>query len=494
MKKQNILLSTTILIMLSTTLMAQNNIKSGQNQEMQTFDSYHDVGYNQGLRPQFHFSSLKGWLNDPNGMVWYDGEYHLYFQHNPKDVKWGNMTWGHSVSTDMVHWKQLPHAILPYGSGTIFSGTAVVDHKNFLGKQTGDTKTLVAYFSFAKKPFYQAAAYSADKGRTFSLVNDGGPVVPNQGFNQGERDPKVFWHEESQKWVMILWVLRGKKKGTPEEKLGKVRFFTSENMVDWEVASDFNREWVYECMDFVELTVDGDKNNKKWLLYDASFDYEIGDFDGKTFTTDKKVYKGDSGLNFYAAQSFNNSPDNRTVVIGWMRSKKSVFLNANMPFNQCMSFPTTMELKTTNDGIRLYRWPVKEIEDLYIKSYRFKNLSAGKAVKKLAGINAELMDLSIDFEPVSSMKINLRGLDITYEKSSETITFRKSKLSAPAINGKVKLRVLLDRATIELFANEGAAVSTNYAVPVEDNLNISISAEGNLKINSLIINELKSSW
>jgi sucrose-6-phosphate hydrolase SacC (GH32 family) len=153
-----------------------------------------------------------------------------------------------------------------------------------------------------------------------------------------------------------------------------------------------------------------------------------------------------------------------------------------------------MELKTTNDGIRLYRWPVKEIEDLYIKSYRFKNLSAGKAVKKLAGINAELMDLSIDFEPVSSMKISLRGLDITYEKSSETITFRKSKLSAPAINGKVKLRVLLDRATIELFANEGAAVSTNYAVPVEDNLNISISAEGNLKINSLIINELKSSW
>ena len=165
-----------------------------------------------------------------------------------------------------------------------------------------------------------------------------------------------------------------------------------------------------------------------------------------------------------------------------------------MPFNQCMSFPTTMELKTTNDGIRLYRWPVKEIEDLYIKSYRFKNLSAGKAVKKLAGINAELMDLSIDFEPVSSMKISLRGLDITYEKSSETITFRKSKLSAPAINGKVKLRVLLDSATIELFANEGAAVSTNYAVPVEDNLNISISAEGNLKINSLIVNELKSSW
>ncbi len=289
-----------ILFMVSTTLMAQNDKTNVQNQEMQTFDTYDDVGYDQDLRPQFHFSSLKGWLNDPNGMVWYDGEYHLYFQHNPKDVKWGNMTWGHAVSTDMVHWEQLPHAILPYGGGTIFSGTAVVDHKNFLGKQTGDTKTLVAYFSFAKEPFYQAAAYSTDKGRTFSLVNNGGSVVPNQGFDKSERDPKVFWHEESQKWVMVLWVLSGKEEGSSEEKLGKVLFFTSENMVDWEVASDFNRAWVYECMDFVELPVDGDKNNKKWLLYDASFDYEIGDFDGKTFTTDKKIYKGDSGTDFYA--------------------------------------------------------------------------------------------------------------------------------------------------------------------------------------------------
>jgi sucrose-6-phosphate hydrolase SacC (GH32 family) len=131
MKTKNVFL-VAILFMVSTTLMAQNDKTIVQSQELQTFDTYHEVGYDQDLRPQFHFSSLKGWLNDPNGMVWYDGEYHLYFQHNPKDVKWGNMTWGHAVSTDMVHWKQLPHAILPYGGGTIFSGTAVVDHKNFL--------------------------------------------------------------------------------------------------------------------------------------------------------------------------------------------------------------------------------------------------------------------------------------------------------------------------------------------------------------------------
>ncbi len=480
------------LFLMTTNVMAQDKVTNIQNQEMQTFDSYQSVGYEQVLRPQFHFSSLRGWLNDPNGMVWYDGEYHLFFQHNPQGTQWGNMTWGHAVSTDMVHWNQLPHAILPYGGGTIFSGTAVVDYNNSLGKQKGDVKTLVAFFSFAKMPFYQAAAYSTDKGRTFHLVNNGGPMVPNQGFDKAERDPKVFWHKESQKWIMVLWV----KKGTPEEKLGKVRFFTSDNLVDWAVASDLDREWVFECMDFVELPVNGDPNNKKWLLYDASFDYEIGDFDGKTFSTDKRVHKGDFGTNFYAAQSFNNSPDDRTVMIGWMRQggDNSIFLNAKMPFNQCMSFPTTMELRTTHQGIHLFRWPVKEIEKLYIKSHKFKNLTLGKANKKLADIETELIDLSIDFEPTKSMKLTIRGLEITYDQKNEMFVFENNELPASAINGKVTLRVLLDRSTLELFANQGAAVSTNYALPHAENKSISLSADDGLKINSLVVNELRPSW
>lgn len=484
-----------LLIICNKNSFAQNTNTNIQNQEMQTFDSYKEVDYNQTLRPQFHFTSLKNWFNDPNGMVWYDGEYHLFFQHNPKDTKHGNMTWGHAVSADMVHWEQLPHAILPYGGGTIFSGTAVIDQNNSLGKQKGNNKTMVAVFTFAKEPFYQAAAYSTDKGRTFQLVNNGAAIVPNQGFDKGERDPKVFWHQASKKWVMVLWVKRGAKEGTPEEKLGKVRFFTSDNLTDWTMASDLEREWVFECMDFVELPVDGNKDNKKWLLYDASFDYEIGNFDGKTFTTDKKVFKGDFGTNFYAAQSFNNSPDDRTVMIGWMnQGKNSIFQNAGMPFNQQMSFPTTMELRTTPEGVRLYRWPVKEVEKLYTKSYKFKNLSVEKTKKKLSSVKAELIDMSIEFEPKNSIKLTIRGLEVAYDQKNGQFAFGTSKVAAPTIDGKVKLRVLLDRASIELFANEGAAVSTCYAVPEVGNYSISLSADGNTKINSLVINELKSSW
>jgi sucrose-6-phosphate hydrolase SacC (GH32 family) len=462
------------------------------NFDMQTFESYKDTGYDQSLRPQFHFTSLKNWINDPNGMVWYAGEYHLFFQHNPKSTNWGNMTWGHAVSTDMVHWKQLQHAILPYGEGTIYSGTAVIDKNNSLGKQKGEEKTMVAIFTYAKEPFYQAAAYSTDKGRTFQLLNNGEAVVPNQGIDKTERDPKVFWHEASKKWVMVLWVQKAEKVGTAEEVHGKIRFFTSDNLTNWTLASELERNWAFECMDFVQLPVDGNRKNKKWLLYDASFDYEIGDFDGEKFTNDKKSYLGDFGPNFYAAQTFNNSPDNRTVMIGWMSDSGDIFQKAGMPFNCQMSFPNTLELKTTPDGIRLFRWPVKEIENLYVKSHVFKNVNSKQLSQQLAQVKADLIDLSIDFNTCDSLKMNVRGIIIDWKKGE--FLYKNRKIPAPVIDGKVKLRVLLDRASLEFFANDGASVATFYAVPEPQNKSISISTNGNTIINHLIINELKSSW
>lgn len=489
-----------ILMIYNENLLAQTINTNIQNQEMQTFDSYKDVDYNQSLRPQFHFTSLKNWFNDPNGMVWYEGEYHLFFQHNPKSIKWGNMTWGHAVSPDMVHWKQLKHAILPYGGGTIFSGTAIIDHNNILGKQKGNTKTIIAVYTYAKEPFYQTAAYSTDKGRSFTLLNDGKALIPNQGFDKGERDPKIFWHKESKKWVLVLWVKigsdpSGKREGTSAVELGKVRFFTSKNFTDWEVASDFDREWVFECMDFVQLSVDGDVKNKKWLIYDASFEYEIGEFDGKTFTSDKIYHKGDYGTNFYASQTFSNNPDERTINIGWMnQGENSIFEKAGMPFNQQMSFPSTLELKTTPEGIRLFRLPIKEIENLYASTHKFYNVSTKDVNTELTNVKANLIDMSIEFEPKDSININLRGLDITYNKNKGMFFFGKNSFPAHLENGKIKLRILLDRSSIEFFANDGLIVATFYATPELNNNKISINAIENTKINSIIIHNLKSSW
>ena len=485
-----------------------------QLQEYQTFPSYKDTGYDQDLRSQFHFSSIKGWNNDPNGMVFYNGEYHLYFQHNPKSVNWGNMTWGHAVSKDMVHWKQLNHAILPYRNGTIFSGTAIVDYNNSLGKNTDSKKAIVAFFTHANNSwgdknrlehqpswFYQSAAYSLDDGRTFNLINEGHGVIPNQGFDQGERDPKILWHEETQKWILILWVKRGDDTfsgpntgpGDPK-KMGKVRFFESSDLINWRKLSDFDRNWVFECMDFVHLSVDGDNSNKKWLLYDASFDYEIGDFNGKEFVTDKNVGIGDYGDNFYAGQTFNNSPDERTIIIGWMPTRDNdIFIENKMPWNQQMSFPSTMELRTTENGIKLFRNPIKEIENLYIKTYSYNNKSINYINRSLARISPELIDLSLNFKPIENdeFKINIRGQEIIYK--NQNFIFQDTSVPAKQRNGKTSIRVLLDRSSIEIYVNEGENIMTTYAVSNKKNKDVSISSNRNMRIN-LELNELKSSW
>ena len=485
-----------------------------QLQEYQTFPSYNDTGYDQELRSQFHFSSIKGWNNDPNGMVFYNGEYHLYFQHNPKGINWGNMTWGHAVSKDMVHWKQLNHAILPYRNGTIFSGTAIVDNNNSLGKNTDSKKAIVAFFTHANNSwgdkdrpkqdpswFYQSAAYSLDDGRTFNLINEGHGVIPNQGFDQGERDPKIMWHEETQKWIVILWVKSGDDtfRGPDNvmddpKKLGKVRFFESTDLINWRKISDFDRNWVYECMDFVELPVDGNKSNKKWLLYDASFDYEIGDFNGKEFVTDKNVGIGDYGDNFYAGQTFNNNPDERTIIIGWMPTRDNdIFIENKMPWNQQMSFPSTMELRTTENGIKLFRNPIKEIENLYTKTYSYNNKSINFINRSLARISPELIDLSLNFKPIENdeFRINIRGQEIIYK--NQNFIFQDTKVPAKRRNGKTSIRVLLDRSSIEIYVNEGENIMTTYAVSNKKNKDVSLSSNRNMKIN-LKLNELKSSW
>lgn len=512
-----------------------------ESQQFKTFESYKDVGYDQPYRPLFHFTSLKNWINDPNGLVYYDGEYHLFFQHNPLGTGWKNMTWGHAVSTDMVRWKQRKHAILPYGNGYPFSGTGVVDHNNSLGKQLGDTKTLVLIFSYAldirphfgelpppeESNYYQAIAYSTDKGHSFQLLNDGGPVIPNQGKEidpKGtQRDPKLFWHEASEKWVTLLWM--GESSG------GKVGIFTSDNLRDWKRESIMVRKWAHECFDLMELPVldaDGqvvESGPKKWLIYDGNFDYEIGNFDGKEFTTEQPVLNHKLG-HWNAAQTFNNMPSERKVVIGWL--KKSDFYRYKMPFTEQLTFPATMHIRDTGKGIRLYRWPIKEIETLYGREWSLPaNCSPTVANEILENVDVECSDMSIEFRPVKGedLVLDIRGSRLSYDADKNHLTFisKSNLLKKPiwdsltnearkergnwrhrpeqfvmldALNkeGTVKLRILVDRGSIEIFLNEGITVLTHSETHDLSNLSISLEATEGVVIQSMVLHAIKSSW
>jgi hypothetical protein len=286
--------------------------------------------YDETFRPQFHFTAQKGWLNDPNGLVHFAGEYHLFFQHNPYGREWGNMTWGHAVSPDLIHWQQLDHALWPDRMGTMFSGSAVVDWQNTAGFQTGKEPALVAIYTAAGgtseeskgQPFTQCLAYSNDRGRTWTKYA-GNPVVPNVG--DGDRDPKVFWHVPTKRWVMPLYVgekdpVKKDAKGNPTTR-HVCHFYTSPDLKVWSFASKFAEE-LYECPGFFELPVDGHKGRSKWVLFGANGDYWLGRFDGSVFTAESPKLKGDYGANAYAAQAFDDLPDHRVVLVNWMNGGK----------------------------------------------------------------------------------------------------------------------------------------------------------------------------
>ncbi|MBA4106241.1 MAG: hypothetical protein C0485_10825 [Pirellula sp.] len=463
-----------------------------------------DRRYDQPLRPQFHFTAGKNWLNDPNGMV-FDGEkYHLFFQHNPLAPVWGNMTWGHATSPDMVHWTQHDHALLPYRvdrqAGTIFSGTAVVDHNNSLGVQQGEQKTLCAFFTFAVRPkFYQAMAYSTDDGATWKYWNEGRPVVPNQGFDDGERDPKVFWHEPSGRWVMVLWV---------KQNPGKVRFFTSKNLADWEHASDFDRDWAFECMDLAFLPVDGDKNNMKAVIYDASFDYEVGTFDGREFHSESGPHRAGGG-NFYAAQSFNDMPDDRVVQIGWMRGGPNSAEKYGLPFNQQMSFPYELSLRRIGGDLKLFAQPIAEISSLVDDALVMQDVTIRDGENLLASQEPfDLVDAEIEFAPGTAERLSfqLSGASLEYDASTHRLLQQGVDEQGNAVevvvfddlkprDGRVKLRFLIDRLTVESFAFDGERFFAAYYSPRSGDRSPVIRAEGgDVNVRKLEIRRLHSAW
>jgi fructan beta-fructosidase len=441
--------------------------------------------YGEKYRPQFHFSPKKGWTNDPNGLVFYQGEYHLFFQHNPFDVKWGNMTWGHAISADMVHWTQVANALEPDEMGTMYSGSAVVDWNNSAGLQKGEEKTLVLIYTAAGgnnpeskgKPFTQCIAYSNDRGRTFTKYS-GNPVVPN--IVGGNRDPKVVWHAGSSRWVMALFL--------DENTFG---FLSSPDLKTWTMLHKMTVPKVAECPDFFEMAVENEPGVSKWVWTGANGNYLVGTFDGRRFVPEVMTSALSSGANYYAVQTFSDLPNERRVQVAWMSGGQY----PGMPFNQQMSCPYELKLRKHGYGsYRLFALPIKEVDGLRGQARSWKDLEVKPGENALAGMAGDVWDIQAEMEVGSAKEVGFRVRGRTVSYSVKAKSLGSGNLSAPMglKDGRIKMRILVDRASVEVFGNDGEAVMPTCFLPEDKALEL-FAVGGAAKV-SLDVYAMRTAW
>ncbi|SEG12815.1 levanase/fructan beta-fructosidase [Parabacteroides chinchillae] len=441
----------------------------------------HENMYKEENRPLVHYTQRRGWNNDPNGLLYYDGEYHLFYQHNPYEREWGNMHWGHAVSKDLIHWEELPVALYPDEHGTMFSGSAVIDYNNTAGFNKGNTPAMVAIYT-ADQPQkqVQCIAYSLDKGRTWTKYK-GNPVIDSfdKWQSRDTRDPKVFWYAPGNNWVMIL-----------NERDGH-SIYNSSNLKDWTFQSHVTGFW--ECPELFELAVDGNPDNKKWVMYGASGTYMIGSFDGKTFTPEAGKYYFTSGA-IYAAQTFTNIPesDGRRIQIGW-----SNIDHAGMPFKGTMTLPTSLSLRTTKDGVRLFSEPVKEVEMLQTKAFDRKDLTVQQASKMLQPYNnagALRIRTTLKLSHATSAGLNLFGqrlldYDMNFNRVNGVFYSPEDRTSM-----EITVDIILDKTMVEVYVDGGA-----YAYYMERKADPN-NKEGfhfwghNIEVKNLEVYMLQSIW
>jgi len=444
--------------------------------------------YREPLRGQFHFSSRRGWNNDPNGLSYFKGEYHLFYQHNPYGWGWDNMHWGHAVSRDLVHWRELGVKLLPDEMGPMFSGSAVVDWENTSGLGEAGQPPLVLIYTAAGNPTVQGIASSTD-GRVFTKY-PGNPVLPQ--ITGGNRDPKVFWHDPTRRWVMVLYV-------TLPDNLHTIHFFTSPNLRAWTLASITEgvpgSNYLYECPDFFELPIDGDDNRRKWVLFAANSEYAIGTFDGTTFQPEQSRLSGHRGRGFYAAQTFSDIPatDGRRILIGWFQTETK-----GMPFNQSMTLPLELKLTATPDGPRMTFAPVRELETLRARSHSFEDITLNPgSANPLKNLRAELVELRAEFEPRDAEEVifTVRGATIVYDGKTQEWVVNTHRAPAPLRGGKQCLTIFCDRTGLEVFASNGLTYVPMPFQPKVEDLALGVQVKGgSAKLATLRVHELESAW
>jgi fructan beta-fructosidase len=441
--------------------------------------------YDEALRPQFHMSQMRGWNNDPNGMFYYDGQYHFFWQCNPAGRNWANMYWGHATSPDMVHWTEQKRALRPFGGEVqnrhpkmavrnCFSGSGNVDQNNTAGWQTGSEKTLV--LAFTDTGCGEALAYSNDRGKSWKYY-EGNPVIVHRG-----RDPKLMWYEPGQHWVIAVY--------NEDPEIGRnIAIHTSTNLKEWQLQSKI--PGYFECAEIFELPVDGDAAKTKWVIFAADAQYALGHFDGKRFTPEHEGKHRVHWGAYYASQCFSNPPDGRVVQIGWARID-----TPDMPFNQSFTVPTNLTLHTTEDGIRMFATPIEELEQLRKpnpKTVVNAELTT-EAPAVMLDVADQLFDILVTLKQGTAAKAVLRfGENVaTYDFNTQKLDEMPLKLK----DGKVTFRVLVDRPMYELIGGGGACYKTSPRRDMGQPIGkISLTAEGgSLTVESLDVYEMKSIW
>ncbi|AJY73870.1 GH32 C-terminal domain-containing protein [Paenibacillus beijingensis] len=454
--------------------------------------------YTELYRPQYHLSPESGNMSDPNGMVYFEGEYHQFYQNSGQ--------WGHAVSTDLLHWTHLPVALVRDPLGEIWSGSAVVDKNDTSGFFGGKAGLVAIFTHFQNGTQSQSIAYSSDKGRTWTKY-EGNPVIPNPGLKDF-RDPKVIWHEPSKSWVMVV------------SADNKVLFYSSKDLKTWEQTGEFgsgqgSHAAVWECPDLFELPVEG-TDQKKWVLTvsignneqtkGSTAQYFIGSFDGKTFTNENEpsnVLWTDYAKDFYAAISYSDIPagDGRRIWLGWMSNWRYPFSMPTEPWKGNMSVPRALTLKDVpGEGIRLFQQPVKELESLRGSAVSVTGQNVAPGSNLLSSLKGNSYELDTEFTVASQSQFGIKlrtgeGQEtvVRYDPKAAELTVDRSKsgeasfekgfaesFAAPLKpeDGKIKLRIFVDESTLEVFGNDGKAVLTSLIFPAATSNGLELFAAG----------------
>lgn len=460
--------------------------------EMKLSDTF-DMTNKEKYRPVYHHTPAYGWMNDPNGMFYKDGVWHLYFQHNPYGSTWGNMTWGHSTSTDLVHWQYEGDPVMADALGAVFSGSSVVDKDNTAGFGAG---TVVSFYTSAKPSPWgdvqmQSMAYSTDGGKTFTKY-DGNPVITSTA--RDFRDPKVFWYAPGKHWVMMLAVGQ------------EMQIWSSADLKDWKYESSFGQKQgahggVWECPDLVELPVEGTKE-KRWVLIcninpggpfgGSATQYFVGTFDGKKFTNQfpTKTKWMDYGKDHYATVTFSNAPDGRCVALGWMSNWQYAAIVPTKQYRSANTIARDLSLYRQDGDLLLKSAPSKEIEKARStkKSVPQFNVSDSYEIASLLDGNDGAYEIEMEIKNNGAEKIaftlqNAKGENVMmyYDTATRQFVMDRSNSGetsfspdfpamtvAPAADvDDIRLRLFVDRSSIEAFGDGGKFVMTNIVFPAE---------------------------